>query len=365
MMEALRNAGRPVRRRAQWLVGQPQLLTLLEEQRTRMTEQAQAIATMWASLEALYSRIRTELAVEIEALDARIRTELAVEIDRLDGYLAYQSDETRRSIAAEGHIARRRIIPVGEELDVLITSQRFDFVVPTREVGLLTFLARHGAESVEPGVRAVLGTRLRADDVVVDVGANIGLHAVAMAAAVGPGGRVLCFEPLSHVSDALRRTLLLNGFSDRSEVHPKALSDETGTAELFVDWHSPNSSLFPLGHSGSAAPVRVEVTTLDEVIPSGGRVDAVKIDVEGAEPRVWRGMRRVRDENRRLAVVIEWSASHFARSGEIPADFLSEILSDGFDVSVIDEEDPGRVVPVGAEEAASLEGTNLLLLRGD
>jgi FkbM family methyltransferase len=346
MNELVRNAGRRVKRRAQWLVGQPQLVALLEAQRM---EHAQAVANMQASL---------------DALNARIDRDLPVEINRLDGYLAYQMEDIRRSIAFEGEVARRRITPIGDDLDVLVTGRHFDFVVPTREVGLLAFLTRHGAEAIEPGVRAVLRAHLRPGDTVVDAGANIGVHAVELAAAVGPGGRALCFEPLPHIADALRRTLLVNGLSGQSEVYSKALSDETRIADLFVASHSPLTSLFPVEDSGSEVPARVELTTLDDVIPSAARVDAVKIDVEGAEPRVWRGMRRVREENHRLAVVVEWSASHFARSGESADDFLSEIRREGFEVSVIDEDDPGTVVPIDGQDAASLESKNLLLLRG-
>jgi FkbM family methyltransferase len=346
MNEIVRNVGRRVKRRAQWLVGQPQLLALLEAQRM---EQAQAVANLQAAL---------------DALNARMDRDLPAEINRLDGYLAYQSDELRRSIASDGEVARRRITPIGDDLDVLVMGRHFDFVVPTREVGLIAFLTRHGAEAIEPGVRAVIHERLRPGDVVVDAGANIGVHAVEMAAVVGPGGRLVCFEPLPHIADALRRTLLVNGLAGQSEVYSKALSDETGTADLFVASHSPLTSLFPAEDSGSEPPARVELTTLDDAVPSAARVDLVKMDVEGAEPRVWRGMRRVREENHRLAVIVEWSASHFARSGESADDFLSEIVRDGFEVGVIDEDEPGAVVPIDGQDAASLERKNLLLLRG-
>ena len=54
--------------------------------------------------------------------------------------------------------------------------------------------------------------------VAIDVGANIGVHALTLAAAVGPLGTVACFEPIPHIAAALGRTLRLNGFGDRAKV---------------------------------------------------------------------------------------------------------------------------------------------------
>jgi FkbM family methyltransferase len=342
---------------------------LSEGQRALMTAQGLALAALQESVQASESNICQRLDALTRTTDedpqtARdFTTRLAAEIDRLDGYLVYQSDETRRAVAAAIDSAPRQIIPAGKDLDAIFASEVFDIVVPTREEGLLAFLSRHGAEAVEPGVRAVLTAHLRPGDVAVDAGASIGLHALGMAAAVGPEGRVVCFEPLPHIAAALKRTLRLNGFAERSEVHMAALSDTSGTADLFAAAHSPLSSLFPLPDAVSDDHMQVSLVTLDDVLPPGSRVDVIKVDVEGAEPRVWRGMRRVRQENQRLAIMLEWSASHFVRSGESPADFMREILADGFNVAAIDDEQPGRVVPVGVEEALNLENGNLILLR--
>jgi len=359
-----------------WLVGQPHLRALLEEQSQRSDDQSELIRAQGSALAELRQNVRESESNICQRLDAFVfsrdedpltardfTTGLAAEIDRLDGYLVYHSDETRRAVAAVVDSTPRQIIAAGQDLDAIFASEVFDIVVPTREEGLLAFLSRHGTEAIEPGVRAVLEAHLQAGDVAVDAGANIGLHALGMAAAVGPKGRVVCFEPLPHIAAALNRTLRLNGFAERTEVHMAALSDTSGAADLFAAAHSPLSSLFPLPDAVTDDHLEVSLLTLDEVLPPGSRVDVIKVDVEGAEPRVWRGMRRVREENRKLAIVLEWSASHFVRSGESPADFMREILADGFTVGVIDDEMPGRVVPIGVEQAVNLEEGNLILLR--
>ena len=136
-------------------------------------------------------------------------------------------------------------------MDALIIAGRFVVVVPTREEGLLAFLFAHGPEAVEPGVSTVLYRgRLRAGMVAVDGGANVGLHAVTMAAAVGPEGRLTCFEPLPHLAEALERTLRLNSFAGHTHVVRAALSDKAGEATLHAAPHSPMSSLFDLPDRG-------------------------------------------------------------------------------------------------------------------
>jgi hypothetical protein len=76
-------------------------------------------------------------------------------------------------------------------------------------------------------------------------------------------------------------------------------------------------------------------------------------------------MRRVREDNPTLDIVVEWSASHFARAGESPAEFFGAIRADGFAVFVIeDAPEAGRLAMLDDASAAGvLEGANLLLTR--
>jgi FkbM family methyltransferase len=287
---------------------------------------------------------------------------VAAEIDRLDGYLDHHATTLGRSVEALRNGQRAALAYAGPGLDALVMAGEFDLVVPAAEEGLLVYILRHGLEALEPGVRALLRHRLRPGAVAVDAGANIGVHSLAMAAAVGPEGRVFCFEPLQHLASALERSLRLNGFADRARVDRAALADRPGEATFHRAAHSPMSSLYALPSEAPGNDVQVVVTTVDASIPAGSRVDFVKMDVEGAEPRVWRGMERVVTENPGIEVVLEWSASHFHRSGEDPHAFMAAIRAAGFHAFVVEDgEAVGRLAPVG--DPAALEGTNLLLTR--
>ena len=75
-------------------------------------------------------------------------------------------------------------------------------------------------------------------------------------------------------------------------------------------------------------------------------------------------MKRVRSDNERLTIILEWSASHFARAGENPSAILREIEADGFSVEVIEDEPAGRTSPLTVARAVTLEAGNVVLRRG-
>ena len=155
---------------------------------------------------------------------------------------------------------------VAERMDVLLIGSSFDLIVPTHEAGLIAYLFRHGVEAIEPGVRAIIHDHLKPGAVVVDAGANIGIHALTMAGAVGDDGRVFCFEPLPDLAQVLLRTLRLNGFGNRVHVEQVALADAPGETILNRAEHGPMSSLYALPDSMGADTIPVRLMSLELVL---------------------------------------------------------------------------------------------------
>jgi len=145
-----------------------------------------------------------------------------------------------------------------------------------------------------PETRFIVRT-LRKGDLAVDAGANIGYYALHFAELVGEGGCVEAFEPIPYLADALYASVVENGFASRINVDRAALDEHTGTACIR---HAPRTANFggahlsPLLTSPKTFQVDETVITvrLDDVIGSRP-CTLLKIDVEGAEPRVIRGAR--------------------------------------------------------------------------
>jgi FkbM family methyltransferase len=297
---------------------------------------------------------------------AAIQPTVSSEIERLDRYLVHHAERIIAQLAmrSDGIVQRLDVLPVysAPSVHAAISLGVFDLIVPSNETGLLRFLMRHGMEGVEPAVRAVLRRHLRPGMVSVDGGANVGVHTLIMADAVGPKGRVLAFEPLPHMATALHRSLMLNGLSDRVQVVKAALVQEPGEILINVADHSPISSLFPPVGIATTA-MSVAGRTLDGEIPKGGRVDLVKLDIEGAEPLAWQGMQRVLAENPAIIVIMEWSASHFSRSGINADHFMAAVQSAGFMPWLLDDARPDEPQPLEASCISQLEATNVLFTR--
>lgn len=141
-------------------------------------------------------------------------------------------------------------------------------------------------------VQEAIVANLSEGGVFLDVGANVGFFSLVAARVVGPSGTVVAFEPVPENASAAERNAALNSFA-RVRVVQAAVGAAPGRMTLHVTRHPGGAAL-----ASSAAPpdrvnsIEVEVVSLDAAFESG-RVpppDLVKIDVEGAELDVLRGM---------------------------------------------------------------------------
>lgn len=126
---------------------------------------------------------------------------------------------------------------------------------------------------------------------VVDAGAYVGVYTLRAARLVGPRGLVAALEPNPLVYPFLRANLALNGLGWAVPL-PAAVWSREGWGLLRVGESMVNSSLLP-GYveymSSIAGEARVPLVTLREVVGALGRVDLLKLDVEGAEVEALRG----------------------------------------------------------------------------
>ena len=106
-------------------------------------------------------------------------------------------------------------------------------------------VANASSGGLEPGVRTVLRRLLQPGMQAADVGANVGLLTLAMATAVGPGGRVFAFEPEARVRDQLRKTLHLNGLA-QVRLSDAAVGAEAGRLTFHESPIIGHSSLYDL-----------------------------------------------------------------------------------------------------------------------
>lgn len=153
----------------------------------------------------------------------------------------------------------------------------------------------------------------RAGEVLADVGANVGMYSIW--AARSRGVRVVAFEPESQNYALLNRNIVLNGLGGQVTAFCLALSDAAGLSQLHLSEFLPGASCHSFGekvdykhqpmtpaHSqGSVAAV------LDDLVDAGAVPvpDHVKIDVDGFEPKVVAGLRRLVGAGRIKSFLIE------------------------------------------------------------
>ena len=209
-------------------------------------------------------------------------------------------------------------IQIGKLSPVYVDLRNFDLL----EISLL--LASPNEPEFEKEDRALFRSLVCPGDVVYDIGANLGYHTSLFGVLAGPLGCVHAFEPQPGLLPNLRKTV---SRMPNAVLWECALSETEGE----VTFHIPDHGYHMLAGMGDpgvhSRPVACPAFTLD-ALHGQGRIEApsfIKIDVEGAEPFVFRGARTLLNQPEAPLIFFEqWgeAAKRLEFKATEAADFL-------------------------------------------
>lgn len=143
-------------------------------------------------------------------------------------------------------------------------------------------------EDFDQPERDVLATRITPDFMFIDIGASIGGYSLAVAAmaAAQPGmnARILALEPEPDLFNRLIYNISINPFGSIKALD-LAVADREGELTLFLDQRNKGEASVKIVSLDQARQVRVAARPLFALLRDEGftRIDAMKLDVEGAE----------------------------------------------------------------------------------
>jgi FkbM family methyltransferase len=166
---------------------------------------------------------------------------------------------------------------------------------------------------------------------VVDVGANVGFFSVALARRMEVTS--LAFEPDDQNFQILKHVITENFLHAQVIPYPLALSDKTGAGLLYLSNFAPTDH--KLINSRSSRTADIAITRLDDFLDAHPQYAAVsisliKIDVQGAELQVVRGMDRTLVQNNYPPILVEYSPGDLEHAGVTPQAFFDTFNALGY-----------------------------------
>jgi FkbM family methyltransferase len=190
----------------------------------------------------------------------------------------------------------------------------------------------------EPHLRAVIEALVARGDTCVDIGTHKGFFTLLLARRVGPTGAVLAADPDPRAFSAMTANVRANGFA-QVRPHQLAIADGPGHCSFQLTSQLGWSSRFPNAIASARVfeQVTVDTAALDallarEELPRpGSTLSFVKIDAEGSEPLILRGMQETL-ERHRPTLHLEINVDSLRVAGETPASVLQPLAARGYGV---------------------------------
>ena len=148
---------------------------------------------------------------------------------------------------------------------------------------------------------------LRAGDLFVDIGANVGVYTVLAAGAIG--ATAVAIEPVPATFAKLRLNLRTNGLDGKARAHNIGLGSSPSTLRFTIDQDTMNHVITDENWTGPS--VQVPVQTLDALL-DGQSPSLIKIDVEGWESEVLAGAEATLRQPSLLALIVEMNGGDAA-----------------------------------------------------
>lgn len=155
----------------------------------------------------------------------------------------------------------------------------------------------------EPECTRIYQKELREGMNIVDVGANIGYYVLIESGIVGKSGKIYAIEPALKNFELLKKNVEINSYPVPVSFYNIAMSDKIGKIKFFLSDVSNHHRLSRPGDLESDV-VEVNTSTLDELFKDK-KIDVIRMDPEGAEWVIVKGMSQILDSNRSLRIFME------------------------------------------------------------
>ena len=172
---------------------------------------------------------------------------------------------------------------------------------------------------------------LRCGDVVVDIGASFGWYTTLSESLVGSNGKIFAFEP-SPISNEVIESMIKDSRLTNITLVKSAVGDSKGNIQLFMPTISYLHSPSILMSETSYIPLDVDIIKLDdyEPIKSIKKIRLIKIDVEGYEPNVLKGMMGLIKEGKVEYVMCEFNSYWLKQNNTTPEELHHTFVQLGF-----------------------------------
>ncbi len=240
-----------------------------------------------------------------------------------------------------------------------VQTKEYIIGVPSEEWRLAVFLSKYGF--FELGAEKYFRSIIKEGMNVLDVGAYLGIYTLHALAA---GCTVYSYEPTPKIFDILTDNVRINGFepTHRAHLFNYVVADKEGQAKYSVTGNGVGqmNSLYALNTDDSILDMKT--ISLDNHLANLDHVDLAKIDVEGAEPIVIKGMRGIIDRNPNLKIIMEFAPTNLRRGRVEPIDFIHDIRSMGLQIRLIHEE-TGEIIEIDDSALCAVFSVNVLLTK--
>ncbi len=157
----------------------------------------------------------------------------------------------------------------------------------------------------------------------LDIGANVGYYSALALARFQGRGSVIALEPDPDSYSHLLKTAAANG---SAICIPRAAADRSGAMRLFLNPDNKGDNrLYP--NDLARGSIEVAVATIDSLLAELGvaSVDLIKVDVQGYEGHVFRGMAETIRRSPRLTILSEFWPQGLRDAGTSPMRLLTDL----------------------------------------
>lgn len=206
---------------------------------------------------------------------------------------------------------------------------------------------------------------VKKDSIIVDIGACYGQYAL-ICAKIAPNGIVIAIEPNPYHFNLLKKGIEINNIKNIIPLNV-ALSDYEGESKLFMcNNHLEGATLFEgkLKQELDRDPdkeINIYVTTLDQILDKlhidHNNINIIKMDAEGAEPKIIKGMIKVLQQSKDLKLLTEYAFHAISASGENGKDFMEYLINRFSEVKMITEDKNMRVKILNKDNIGTYSNT--------